>query len=197
MRYDEFSITENSLKSFLSVNQNIGIYLNQSKKIGSMDKGDIFLYSQDNQDLYILKNEKILSYIIIQNNSDHFWMMEIASLVQGGGYSTTLLRWILDHKVKTLYIDRDLTPDSVKMLEKMISEKNVKANIVDLKNGTIATYNPDKDYNIPMYDREIPGINRPILKKNPHDIVWMIEEDINIRGGLLSSLVLKDASVLP
>jgi len=150
--------------------------------------GDIYHNSfPQQQDVYYIGDQSsVFSYVIVENRGGHLWLLEAFTEAQhrNNNLSSQLIRWVVKRLGKVI-VDRQLAPIAARMFERMIAAGLVKASIVDFQTNMADTYNPDNpvDQAKPMYDRAIPGVNRPLLPlADAERYTWMLESGFPRRG---------------
>lgn len=191
-------INEISIIDELVVKHDYSNLVKESKKIGKDGNIDILRYDVPNENQIMLfavdKQKQTKAYLVVEEKSGYIWAEELKSFESGKKYGTNLLSFAVKYFQK-LMIDRELSVQSATMIEKLIKNKIHRASIVDVNQGTITTYNPDKDYNIPMYDSPVPGIDRPLLKTDEaYRFTWMLE-NLSPRTGVLNQYIRIDESI--
>ncbi len=156
--------------------------------------GDVYQHSfPPNQDVYYIGNQTdVFSYVIVESKSGHLWLLEAFTDPQyrGKNLSPQLIQWVVK-KLGRIIIDRQLTPTSARMIERMIDIDMVSASIVDIQAGSVTSYNPDDpvDKAKSIYDVDVPGIDRPRLpQQDKLRYTWMLES-APARRGILSAYV--------
>jgi len=160
--------------------------------VGAVDDGDDVLKKTFGEDVVYAIGEHPDAYGIVRTNSTNVWLLELWTRPdqRGKGLAGRLIKHML-HKHKHLFVDMSLTTDSIRMIEKMVNSGVVKAGVLDTVAGEITDYNPDNPQHRarPMYDMEIPGIDRPPLPVRLRTTIgWVLQEGVS-RRGILSPYV--------
>jgi len=182
-------LDEISVISRLGVNPEINNLIQGATYI----EGDIWGKDYDPDFLYFIGNP-VESYCVVRNREGRMTLMELVTEKDKRyqGLAGKLIKFICK-KYHNVFIDDNLSIDSIQMFEKLIANKKINASIFDRKTGELTTYNPDmiSHKKHPMYDMVIQGIDRPIVSKDEqYRFGWVIHEGY-VRDGILSPYIRK------
>lgn len=181
MRY--FELSEHEVVHSLG-EADLTQYFNQSEQIGDLDGFEIRLFTHNNQLLYMLCSDVILSHIIIEITNGIWWAKEMRAHIHGKMHASKLLVWLIKNVHSPVYNDIQLTADSIHALEKIAKGGEIQAGIANLESGLVTPY----DTTSGLYDMPVSGIPRPaITSTDAKKLVLVFEQQT--RSGLLSPYV--------
>lgn len=141
----------------------------------------------EDQEVYGLGQDDVRAYLILQRDSEgYWWALELYARHRGQGFAAKLIAYVVKNHRGRIFNDIKLTPDSIRMIERMVAKKMVTASIADLKVGKAYAYKPDEHASAPLYDRRISGIDRPPLEtERAKQFIWVFEDRIPRTGILM------------
>jgi len=142
---------------------------------------------------YIIIDDKMASYCILENKNGHWWALEGATEPEfrGKGLNRTLWYYVVKYLKRKIFMDLEMTRQAARISELLIKSKEFSVSIAYLETGTLIDYNPDTDSDLPMYDQEIQGIPRTIINSDKAKTRTWVLENRSPRRGLLSGYVRK------
>lgn len=148
--------------------------------ICSEDGFDIGEMTVDSQTIYYVEDK---AYAVIQNNDGWYWLLEMYSLSPKSGAIRSIIKYVIK-KYKQISLDIQLSAEAIAYFEKSIAAGHFNAYVVDYKNRTMTSYNPDDENHrkIPIYD--CPYGERP-ANTDSNQYGWVLREGI-VRRGILS-----------
>ena len=154
--------------------------------------GDVYvqIFPNKEQAFYVKDKNKIVSYLVLLPTAGgDYWAKQSWTdpKYRRKDISSGLIKYAASKRGR-LIMDLNMTADSILQIEKMIADKKIRGSVFDMTTGQATTYNPDdpNDQAIPMYDKPIQGINRPVLAPaDSQNFTWVLE-NVQPRCGILT-----------
>lgn len=188
MKIEEISIVDE-----LKTREDFEPFLQRAKPKEDFENHQIYLadFPEYNQDVFLLiDDQEVMAYAIVENKNGDWWLLElwVAEPHRDTGLVTLLLIYIVKRAKKKVFMDKEVTGKSAGMIEHLISNGRLTGSIVDLVKNKVIDYNPDDPDHlaIPMYDKSVEGVDRPLLsKEEAKNFTWLLESKSARRGILM------------